>query len=76
MTDFLNGSLLKTRNLFGGNLLRQPAYLDVPRRVAGELAGADRIMNDTFFIGTYPGIGKAQIDYTMDVLRRFLEKGK
>ncbi len=76
VTDFLNGKLVETRNLFGGNLLRQPAYLDVPRRVAGELAGADRIMNDTFFIGTYPGIGKAQIDYTMDVLRRFLEKGK
>lgn len=75
VTDFLNEKLVETRNLFGGNLLRQPAYLDIPRRVAGELDGADRIMNDSFFIGTYPGIGEAQIDYTMDVFRRFLERG-
>jgi CDP-6-deoxy-D-xylo-4-hexulose-3-dehydrase len=74
ITDYLNEKRVETRNLFGGNLLRQPAYLDIPRRVAGELAGADRIMNDAFFIGTYPGIGEAQIDYTMDVLRRFLER--
>lgn len=75
VTDFLNEKLVETRNLFGGNLLRQPAYLDIPRRVAGELDGADRIMNESFFIGTYPGIGEAQIDYTMDVFRRFLERG-
>lgn len=76
VTDFLNANLVETRNLFGGNLLRQPAYLDIPRRVAGNLSGADRIMNDTFFIGTYPGIGQAQIDYTMDTFRRFLDKGR
>jgi CDP-6-deoxy-D-xylo-4-hexulose-3-dehydrase len=75
VTDFLNANLVETRNLFGGNLLRQPAYLDAPRRVAGRLDGADRIMNDTFFIGTYPGIGRPQIDYTMGVLARFLERG-
>lgn len=52
-----------TRLLFGGNLVRQPAYRDVRYRVAGALPNADTIMNDVLWIGTYPGLGDSQIDY-------------
>ena len=58
--------------MFGGNLLRQPAYLDIEHRVAGGLEHTDRIMNDTFFLGTFPGMTDAHIDYTMDVVEDFL----
>lgn len=72
LTNYLSRHLIETRNLFGGNLLRQPAYLNIAHRKVGELPNTDRIMNDTFFLGTYPGLGKEQIDYTLDVMDRFL----
>ncbi len=72
LTAYLNEHLVETRNLFGGNLLRQPAYRDITCRRIGELPNTDRIMNDTFFLGTYPGLGKEQIDYTVDIIDQFL----
>ena len=73
ITSYLNEHLVETRNLFGGNLLRQPAYKNITHRKIGELPNTDRIMNDTFFLGTYPGIGKEQIDYTMNVIDSFIK---
>jgi CDP-4-dehydro-6-deoxyglucose reductase, E1 len=72
LTSYLNGHLVETRNLFGGNLLRQPAYLNIEHRKTGALTNTDRVMNDTFFLGTYPGIGREQIEYTMQVIEEFL----
>ena len=72
LTEFLNEHLVETRNLFGGNLLRQPAYQNIVHRRIGELPNTERIMNDTFFLGTYPGIGKEQINYTMNVFADFI----
>jgi len=72
LVEYLNEHLVETRNLFGGNLLRQPAYRDITCRRIGELPNTDRIMNDTFFLGTYPGLGKEQIDYTFDIIDQFL----
>ncbi|MBW1678839.1 MAG: lipopolysaccharide biosynthesis protein RfbH, partial [Deltaproteobacteria bacterium] len=66
LTNYLSENLIETRNLFGGNLLRQPAYRNIKHRKIGDLKNTDRIMNDTFFLGTYPGIGSEQIDYTMN----------
>lgn len=72
LTAYLNEHLVETRNLFGGNLLRQPAYRDITYRRIGALPNTDRIMNDTFFLGTYPGLGKEQIDYTLGIIEQFL----
>ena len=72
LTNHLSENLIETRNLFGGNLLRQPAYLNIKHRTIGELENTDRIMNDTFFLGTYSGIGIEQIEYTIDVIKNFL----
>lgn len=74
LTDYLNNHLVETRNLFGGNLLRQPAYQDIEHRVApGGLTVTDRIMNDTFFLGAYPGLTKEKIDYTIETIKTFIE---
>jgi CDP-6-deoxy-D-xylo-4-hexulose-3-dehydrase len=59
---------IATRPLFGGNLVRQPAYRDVPHRVVGSLANADFVMNRAFWIGVYPGLTPVMIDYVIDVL--------
>ena len=72
LTNHLNTHLIETRNLFAGNLLRQPAYLNIPHRKIGKLPNTNRIMNDTFFLGTYPGLGKVQIDYTMGIIDQFI----
>lgn len=73
LTDYLNSNQVETRNLFGGNLLRQPAYQGIAHRVApGGLNRTDRIMNDTFFLGTYPGLTKEQIEYTISVIADFI----
>ena len=68
---------METRNLFGGNLLRQPAYLDIEHRVApGGLTNTDFIMNNTFFLGTYPGLTSDKINYTLSVIDSFLKSRK
>jgi CDP-6-deoxy-D-xylo-4-hexulose-3-dehydrase len=72
LTNYLSENMIETRNLFGGNLLRQPAYLNIKHRKIGDLKNTDRIMNDTFFLGTYPGIGSEQIEYTMTVIEKFV----
>ncbi|HEY0393194.1 MAG TPA: lipopolysaccharide biosynthesis protein RfbH [Candidatus Elarobacter sp.] len=69
----LNDRKIGTRLLFAGNLVRQPAYADVTYRVAGSLPNADTIMNDVFWVGTFPGLGDAEIDF---VARAIVEAGE
>lgn len=68
----LEGRKIGTRLLFGGNLLRQPAYRDVPRRVVGDLANTDLVMTNTFWIGVYPGLTDIMIDYVVDTVATFV----
>jgi len=62
------------RMLFGGNLLRQPAFVDLPQdrpealRVVGEMKGSDEIMNCNLFLGTYPGLTAAQLQGEVTVI--------
>ncbi len=64
----LNESKIATRLLFGGNLLRQPAFIGTPRRVVGELINTDIVMNDTFWIGVWPGLTIPMLDYMIEQL--------
>lgn len=71
----LDTALIETRGLFAGNLLRQPGYLAIPHRVVGGLDNTDFIMNNTLFLGVYPGLTPAKIDYVTDTIRKFARKG-
>ena len=62
----LNEAKIATRLLFGGNLLRQPAFQGTPRRVIGELTNTDTVMNDTFWIGVWPGLTIPMLDYMIE----------
>jgi CDP-6-deoxy-D-xylo-4-hexulose-3-dehydrase len=64
----LEASHIGTRLLFGGNLLRQPAYQGIPHRVVGSLTGADRVMRDTFWVGVYPGLKEEHLAYVAQCL--------
>jgi len=59
----LESRQIQTRQLFGGNLLRQPAFAKIAHRVVGDLTQTDRIMTDAFFIGVYPGLTPPMLDY-------------
>ena len=72
LARFLEANRIETRNLFSGNLLRHPAFEAIPRRVVGVLTNTDLIMNNTFFIGVYPGIDEPQLDYLDSVFARFM----
>ena len=71
---WLDDHKIGTRLLFGGNLLRQPAYKDIPKRVIGTLSNTDIVMNRTFWIGVYPGITDEMVDYVVDVMHQFRNK--
>jgi CDP-6-deoxy-D-xylo-4-hexulose-3-dehydrase len=68
----LNEAKIATRLLFGGNLLRQPAFSGTPRRVVGDLKSTDLVMNDTFWIGVWPGLTLPMLDYVIEKLHRIL----
>jgi len=72
----LNEHKIGTRLLFGGNLLRQPAFANTPRRVEGDLKNTDTIMNDTFWIGVWPGLTIPMLDFVIEILHKILGKTK
>ena len=61
-----------TRLMFGGNLTRQPAYDEVDYRIAGNLVNTDIVMKDSFWIGLYPGLDEAMLEYTVQAFVDFL----
>jgi len=75
----LDRRLIGNRMLFGGNLLRQPAFVQLRHdrpgalRVEGEMVGSDEIMNSTLFLGTYPGLTEAMIGQEVAVIRDFVK---
>jgi CDP-6-deoxy-D-xylo-4-hexulose-3-dehydrase len=67
---------IATRLLFAGNLLRQPAYRDITHRAVGELRGADFVMNNVFWIGVYPGLSDAHVDFMIEALAEIAAPGR
>ena len=74
LTLYLEKNMIMTRLLFAGNITKQPAYLDIECRIIGDLQNTDYIMNNTFFIGVYPGIDDSQIDYIGGVFNNFFKE--
>ena len=75
LINHLEGAKIETRLVFGGNILRQPGFMNIERRVHGGLEASDRIMRDTFFLGVYPGLGEAQIEYMLEQIYAFFGQG-
>lgn len=76
VTGWLEKHGIETRLVFAGNILKQPGYRAIPHRLAGPLTNSDRVMNDTFFLGVYPGLGPQEVDYMADVLARWARQNK
>jgi CDP-6-deoxy-D-xylo-4-hexulose-3-dehydrase len=71
LVERLNQARIGTRYLFGGNLIRQPYMKGRNYRVFGETPNADMVMTSTFWIGVYPGLGAAQIEYVVETFSAF-----
>ena len=71
---YLEKEMIMTRLLFAGNITKQPAYLEIECRIVGDLKNTDYIMNNTFFIGVYPGINDEQIKYIAEVFENFFKE--
>ncbi len=67
----LDASKIGTRLLFGGNLIRQPAYKDVKYRVVGDLKNTDFVMRNVFWLGIYSGLDESMLDYVADTIKAF-----
>ena len=74
IVKYLNENRVATRLMFGGNLVRQPAYKDKEYIVNGTIENADFVMKNTFWIGVYPGINDEMIDYIDSVFESFLKQ--
>jgi CDP-6-deoxy-D-xylo-4-hexulose-3-dehydrase len=73
---FLDAKKIATRMLFGGNLLKQPAYEGIRYRASGSLENTDSVMNNLFWIGVYPGLSGEMMDYIVATFEDFFrEKG-
>lgn len=71
-TRHLNTNLIETRNLFAGNMTKQPAFVGKNWRIADNLNNTDIIMNNTFFLGTYPGLKPEMFEYATSVIDEFM----
>lgn len=75
LVKYLEERKIATRSLFAGNLLKHPAYLGrSDMRVAGKLKNSDKIMNDGFWIGVYPGISSEMTHYVLESFAGFIKK--
>ena len=74
LVEKLNDRKIGTRLLFGGNLLKQPAFINTPRRVVGELSNTDQVMLNTFWLGVWPGLTEEMLDFVIETLRDLVAK--
>jgi CDP-6-deoxy-D-xylo-4-hexulose-3-dehydrase len=72
----LEAKKIGTRLLFGGNLLRQPAYEECTFRVIGELSNTEFVMNNVFWIGVYPGLTKPMLQFVIETITEFVSESK
>ncbi|MEK6954520.1 MAG: lipopolysaccharide biosynthesis protein RfbH [Candidatus Micrarchaeota archaeon] len=71
---FLDGAGIESRRLFSGNLTKQPAYREAKYRISGGLENSDIVMENSFFLGVYPGIAEAECNYMLKKMGEFLKK--
>lgn len=78
IVEYLEDNKIQTRNLFAGNMTKHPMFesmiLNEDYRVVNELSNTNKVMNNSFWIGVYPGLTQEQIEYIVNNIKRFLEE--
>ena len=78
VVQYIEDHGIQTRMLFAGNIIKHPCFDEMRAtgegyRVVGELTNTDRIMNDTFWVGVYPGMNDEMIDYMVKIIKEALK---
>ncbi len=73
LVQWLEDANIETRDVFGGHILKQPAFLGAPVRVSGVLTETDRVLRDAFFVGVYPGLSPQMIEFMIDRIHAFFK---
>ena len=78
LVQYLEDKGVQTRMLFAGNILKQPCFDEIRNdetkyRVIGELENTDKIMNNTFWIGVYPGMSDDKLDYMIETIKSYFD---
>ena len=80
LTSFLEKQKIQTRNLFAGNIIRHPCFehleKDIDYKVIGNLENTDYVMNNSFWIGVYPGMKDVELQYMADCIKKFSLENK
>ncbi len=76
LTRALERNKIGTRLLFGGNLVRQPAYVNNHYRVPGHLRNSDFVMNNVFWLGVYPGLTSRMLDFVAEIIVEFVSRSQ
>ena len=73
LVRYLEDQKIGTRLFFGGNMIKQPAYKNIEKRIVGSLENSDKAMNDSFWIGVWPGLGENHLNYNVEMIKKFLK---
>jgi CDP-6-deoxy-D-xylo-4-hexulose-3-dehydrase len=71
LTGWLESHKIETRLLFAGDIRQQPAYRDISHRTIGALPNSEQVLRGSFFVGVYPGLDRARIDYILETFASF-----
>ena len=71
LVRYLEEQKIGTRLFFGGNMIKQPAYKNIEKRIVGSLENSDKAMNDSFWIGVWPGLSKIHLNYISERLNSY-----
>ena len=73
IVEHLEKNKIATRMLFGGNLIKQPAYENINYRIVDSLSNTDKVMKQLFWVGVYPGITEEKMDYMINEFVSFFK---